>query len=198
MVCTKCNIEKSSGDFYAGKTCKKCRNRQIVERRKQRFQENPEAHADHLEKNKLALKEARAEEPERFRQYARKYLSAEDARLKHNEAGRRWRKTSKGRDYYNTYSRERYAKDPKYYTQKRLAQRYGVPTGLFKEVWDRDCGMCTLCGSTDRLEYDHVHPVHSGGKVKTATDLQLLCKPCNLFKSSNLFLPSGGMMLRRT
>lgn len=195
-TCSKCSEEKPSDAFEACRSmCKKCRNRQIVDRRKQRFQEDAEAHAEHLEKNKLALREAREEEPERFRGYAQKYLSTENGRQKHNESGRRWRKTPKGREYTNAFCRERYAKDPKYYTQKRLAQRYEVPKGLFKEVWDRDGGCCVLCSSTDRLEYDHIHPVHAGGIVETADDLQLLCKPCNLFKSNNLFLPGGGMMV---
>lgn len=47
-----------------------------------------------------------------------------------------------------------------------------------REVWDRDGGKCVLCGSSERIEFDHVHPVSKGGS-SSASNVQLLCRTCN-------------------
>jgi|SRR5438876_2767443 len=53
------------------------------------------------------------------------------------------------------------------------------------EVWRRDQGRCTKCGSRERLEFDHIVPVSMGGS-STARNLELLCENCNRQKGASL------------
>ena len=46
------------------------------------------------------------------------------------------------------------------------------------EVWRRDQGKCSGCGSRVNLEYDHIVPVSRGGS-NTARNVELLCEACN-------------------
>ncbi|MFL5783747.1 MAG: HNH endonuclease [Bacteriovoracaceae bacterium] len=74
-----------------------------------------------------------------------------------------------------------------------------IPKMVQAEVWRRDNGICTKCGSTYALEYDHVKPFAMGGK-STVENLRLLCRACNqrqritFFSDKNAFQfkgPSG-------
>jgi len=53
-----------------------------------------------------------------------------------------------------------------------------------RAVWERDCGKCRACKSTEKLEYDHVIPVSKGGESSTY-NLQLLCRSCSRKKRSS-------------
>ena len=44
---------------------------------------------------------------------------------------------------------------------------------------------CAICGSSKKLEIDHIHPVSKGGS-DDFENLQLLCKSCNISKSDKL------------
>jgi len=46
-----------------------------------------------------------------------------------------------------------------------------------------DMPLCCKCGSSDRLELDHVQPVFLGGK-SILSNYQVLCKSCNCSKSA--------------
>lgn len=75
---------------------------------------------------------------------------------------------------------------PKTATAKAAAARNGfgsrhVPDAVKRVVWERDGGQCRACGSTQRLEYDHITPVSRGGE-SVAENIQLLCRPCNRSK----------------
>ena len=59
-----------------------------------------------------------------------------------------------------------------------------IPAAVKLEVWVRDGGRCQfrlengeLCGSTHRLQFDHVRPVALGGE-STADNLRLACSLC--------------------
>jgi hypothetical protein len=52
-------------------------------------------------------------------------------------------------------------------------------------VWQRDEGKCVKCGSTNRLEFDHIIPVAKGGS-NTERNIQLLCEACNRSKGANI------------
>jgi 5-methylcytosine-specific restriction endonuclease McrA len=61
-----------------------------------------------------------------------------------------------------------------------------VPAHVRREVWERDGGRCTFvlasgeaCGSTHRLELDHIVPRALGG-ASTADNLRIRCKGHNL------------------
>jgi hypothetical protein len=68
-----------------------------------------------------------------------------------------------------------------------------VPAAVKREVWIRDGGRCQrplegggICGSTHRLQFDHVVPRARGGKA-TVSNLRLLCQPCNLLSARQHF-----------
>jgi len=61
-----------------------------------------------------------------------------------------------------------------------------VPAAVKREVWIRDDGRCQwklesgeICGSTHRLQFDHVRPVALGG-TSTVANVRLLCGSHNL------------------
>jgi hypothetical protein len=51
-------------------------------------------------------------------------------------------------------------------------------------VYTRDGGICQCCGSSSELEYDHITPYSCGGNGE-ASNIQLLCMPCNRSKSNS-------------
>lgn len=70
------------------------------------------------------------------------------------------------------------------YTKKE-GNRAIIPMDIASAVWNRDGGRCSMCGSRENLEFDHIIPVSKGGAT-TFRNLQLLCKRCNLIKSNNI------------
>ncbi|MEO8605176.1 MAG: HNH endonuclease signature motif containing protein [bacterium] len=60
-----------------------------------------------------------------------------------------------------------------------------IPPSVKMAVWRRDEGRCSICGSRERLEYDHIIPVSKGGS-NTERNVQLLCEACNRRKSATI------------
>lgn len=58
-----------------------------------------------------------------------------------------------------------------------------IPQDVKIEVAQRDEGKCRQCGSTAELHFDRVIPWSKGG-ANTATNIQLLCGPCNRLKDT--------------
>jgi hypothetical protein len=54
-----------------------------------------------------------------------------------------------------------------------------------REVWNRDGGKCSKCGSREKLEFDHIIPYSKGGS-NTARNIELLCMDCNRKKSNRI------------
>lgn len=52
-------------------------------------------------------------------------------------------------------------------------------------VWQRDQGKCVQCGARQYLEYDHIIPFSKGG-ASTESNVQLLCRRCNLEKGDRI------------
>jgi 5-methylcytosine-specific restriction endonuclease McrA len=52
-------------------------------------------------------------------------------------------------------------------------------------VWRRDEGKCVVCGSQERLEFDHIIPFSKGGG-STDRNIQLLCEQCNRSKKDRV------------
>jgi hypothetical protein len=65
------------------------------------------------------------------------------------------------------------------------ARREPIPESARMFVWRRDEGKCVICGSNERLEFDHIIPVAEGGS-NTERNLQLLCEPCNRAKGKRI------------
>jgi hypothetical protein len=62
-------------------------------------------------------------------------------------------------------------------------KREPIPEDVKFEVWRRDGGKCVICGSNEKLEFDHIIPFSKGGS-NTARNIQLLCESCNRKKSN--------------
>lgn len=60
-----------------------------------------------------------------------------------------------------------------------------IPHAVKSAVYQRDGGQCVQCGEAQYLEFDHVIPFSKGGAT-SVNNLQLLCRRCNLAKSSKL------------
>ncbi len=123
----------------------------------------------------------------------RKSRMSERGRANANARVKRWHRTEKGRTYVNQYNSERWHADLDYNRLKRRARAAGVAIGILKQVLKRD-KVCQLCHTDQDLQFDHVFPVSLGGKG-SLENLQILCSKCNKFKSNNLFLPTGGMIV---
>jgi len=63
--------------------------------------------------------------------------------------------------------------------------RAKIPEPVRHEVWRRDGGRCSHCGSREKLEFDHIIPLALGGS-NTARNLELLCETCNRTKAASL------------
>ena len=63
-------------------------------------------------------------------------------------------------------------------------QRYTkMPNDMRNRVLARDGHRCTQCGSTIRLEVDHIRAVSQGGRHE-ATNLRTLCHSCHATKTA--------------
>lgn len=69
---------------------------------------------------------------------------------------------------------------------KDLDHNRMIPTSVKLEVWRRDKGRCTQCGSGDNLHFDHILPYSKGGTSLKADNIQLLCARHNLQKRDNI------------
>ncbi len=64
--------------------------------------------------------------------------------------------------------------------REKFGTRY-ISDETKRAVFARDAGKCRLCGSIEKIEYDHVTPVSKGG-TSEEENLQLLCRHCNRAK----------------
>lgn len=101
--------------------------------------------------------------------------------------------TPERREFYNKRQKKRISQDPEYYKTKRRARDRHTTADIIRLVLQRD-KKCRLCGSISDLQIDHIFPESLGGKG-TLENLQVLCGSCNNFKSDNLFLPNGGVLI---
>jgi hypothetical protein len=68
-----------------------------------------------------------------------------------------------------------YHKEP---TERRYRKEW---TPLQRKEWTGE--KCCWCGSTERINLDHIIPVFDGG-LPERTNAQTLCHPCNLWKTT--------------
>jgi len=60
-----------------------------------------------------------------------------------------------------------------------------IPRDVRQRVWQQYGGRCAECHSDQYLEFDHIIP-HSRGGSNADTNVQLLCRGCNLKKSDHI------------
>ncbi len=68
---------------------------------------------------------------------------------------------------------------------EKFSSRY-IPSSVKKAVWKRDMGKCAICGSKDKLHFDHEVPFSKGGSSINEKNVRLLCAKCNLKKSDKI------------
>jgi len=103
-------------------------------------------------------------------------------------AVKRYRQTEKGKEARNRAEKVYRKNHPEVVRARRHP---GIPHEIIYDLLSKPCN---LCGSTENITVDHIHPVSKGGK-SVSDNLQPLCNLCNAFKNNHLFLPGGGMML---
>ena len=69
---------------------------------------------------------------------------------------------------------------------KQSQARRIIPTWVKLEVWKRDGGKCTQCGTTENLHFDHIIPYSKGGASNTPENIQLLCGLHNIQKHAKI------------
>jgi 5-methylcytosine-specific restriction endonuclease McrA len=67
-------------------------------------------------------------------------------------------------------------------TKKRYSKT-AIPKDMRWIVWERDNFTCVFCGARRYLHIDHIKPESKGGKT-VLSNLQTLCKQCNIKKGS--------------
>ena len=60
-----------------------------------------------------------------------------------------------------------------------------IPSSIREKVWERDKGMCVLCGSKKELEFDHILPFSKGG-AHSVKNIRLLCQRCNRTRGNKI------------
>lgn len=75
------------------------------------------------------------------------------------------------------------------FTHKIKTDRY-IPKELRKKVLEKYKHECVKCGATEKLEIDHIHPVSKKG-LNEFSNLQVLCKTCNIRKSDKIIVNNG-------
>lgn len=63
--------------------------------------------------------------------------------------------------------------------------RRHISREIRQRVWQRYGGRCAECSASTYLEFDHIIPVAKGGG-NSETNVQLLCRRCNLAKSDKI------------
>lgn len=177
-VCKKCNEWKSYSEFHKDKNvkdghvsqCKECRNLH----RKEYYINNKEKHNQYKLDNVESIKS-----------YNKKYQKENIEKLK--ESNKRYAKTDKGRakQYRGAVKRRSYKQKVSFQPHERL------------EILERDNWNCQCCGikvhdrstgdwnTYDKAHIDHIIPISKGGNSEPS-NLQVLCRTCNLSKSDKM------------
>lgn len=69
--------------------------------------------------------------------------------------------------------------------QSEMNQREQIPQIVLDQVWNRDGGKCIICGSQEKIEFDHIIPFSKGGS-NTYRNIQITCEKCNREKSNKI------------
>lgn len=69
--------------------------------------------------------------------------------------------------------------------QSNFNGREKIPQDVLDSVWNRDGGKCVICGSQEKIEFDHILPFSKGG-TNTYRNIQILCEKCNRAKSNKI------------
>lgn len=79
-------------------------------------------------------------------------------------------------------SYQQWRSQPKFHSES-LKEGYKLTYRLREKVLERDGRFCKVCGASTNLHIDHIIPLSKGGKT-ILSNLQVLCKKCNLQKGN--------------
>ena len=157
------------------------------------------------EANRKARQRYRKINPEKISKAAQYYY--ETNRDKIQEKNRRWRETNPdkaregvrawrkaNRDRARKTARDWYKRNhDKILSQaavrdhrrriRKLGNGGSYTTEEWKAICERQAYRCACCGEKRKLEVDHILPIAKGGR-NDITNIQALCKPCNLSKGT--------------
>lgn len=167
-TCTKCKITKEYAAFSKNKNrpdgygewCKSCR-KCWADKNKERLSQKAK---DNYINNK-----------DKFAAKSKKYYENNKEKVKNNV--RQWESKNWDRtlDNHRRKNRNRRA--------KKKRQLGIVPKDCWEILINLFGQQCLRCGSTERLELDHIYPISLGG-LHDMSNLQILCKSCNCWKSN--------------
>ena len=115
---------------------------------------------------------------------AKKWNNENKARRK--EVEKKYRQSAKGKISTSLRSKRHYWADPEYQRKKAVAKQHGTTPEFIQKLEQK----CQMCGAVANLSLDHMYPVSRGGKAVDG-NTQMLCIPCNSFKSDRVFLADG-------
>lgn len=71
------------------------------------------------------------------------------------------------------------------------------PTVATRKVWERDRGICAICGVTAPWQADHIVPVVEGGGLCDLSNYRTLCRPCHKRETAALRKRLAGKAVSR-
>jgi 5-methylcytosine-specific restriction endonuclease McrA len=179
-TCTKCGIEKPTGDFYTNLSqCKSCKSQQGKETYQRHKKAIRERHKAYYQEHKYWFKE-----------YQKKWHKANYEKRRESALAR----ARSSRQEYPEILRERYRvwakNNPDKTTannHRRRARLTGVGGTYTAQEWVDLCdwydNRCLSCGETTTLTVDHVVPIAKGG-TNSIDNIQPLCGSCNSRKGA--------------
>jgi len=187
--CSKCGEERSLKDFSPDKRqrsglqsqCKECQ-RDYREANLEKVREANRGWARaNPERSRANSRRWREANPEGVKEYRRRYRDAHREGL--IEYGRQWHEENP--DYDLKWHAANPGKRREYNNRRRAlkAGNGGSHTAADERALFEKWSYCLCCGSTERLEIDHIVPLDWGGS-NDVENLQVLCKPCNSSKSN--------------
>jgi hypothetical protein len=93
---------------------------------------------------------------------SRRWIDVPDNRTHHNQVRHIW--------YLSHLERAKQSA-----RRSRFKRRYGLTVAEYQELWDRQSGLCALCGKPERRHWLAVDHNHQTGQVRG-----LLCTRCNV------------------
>jgi 5-methylcytosine-specific restriction endonuclease McrA len=151
--------------------------------------ENPEKVREH---DRRKLEKAMAEKPEHVRALARERTKRYRERnpeyvAKNREAARRWRHENpeRRREYEEAHRAEMAQRTHAYRGRKRSAVGSHTAADIVARFAVHG-NRCIYCGSTERLQVEHLIPLSRGGSNWPA-NLAPACAPCNQGKRDKTF-----------
>ena len=202
--CPKCDTSKNELEFHKNKArhdklesyCKPCKIQVTSAYQKTSKGKAVESKCRKTKRGRAVSNKAskKYQQTDRGKEVLEKYRMSKEGKASVNAASKKYKQTERGREKKQAYERKRYQENIEYYRLKNRSRKSnGASIETLKQVLKRD-KVCQLCHTDKDLQFDHIFPVSQGGKG-SLENLQLLCGTCNNFKSNNLFLPDGGMLI---